>query len=69
MQYNMFTTEGGEAVAAIVAQAHQFADVYEGSVELIWNWCLNELAALARNPKFEEAEDTAARQAVYDAII
>jgi len=69
--YNMFTEEGNTKVAALVAQARQFADV-DGpynATEQAWNWLLNELDALARNPAFEEATDTAVREACYDRFI
>ena len=67
--YQMFTAEGNVAVGKIVDEARKLMDVSEYGIEPVWNWCLNELAALARNPKFEEATDTAVREAVYDAIV
>ena len=67
--YNMFTQQGNDRVAALVAQARQFADVGEGSIELVWNWLQNELDVLSEQPGFEEAADTAVREACYDRVI
>jgi hypothetical protein len=69
--YNMFTEEGNTKVAALVAQAREYANVDgpQNPVELAWNWLLNELDALARDPQFEEATDTAVREACYDRFI
>ena len=69
--YNMFTQQGNDKVAALVAQARQLADV-DGPInptEQAWNWLLNELDALARDPAYEEATDTAVREAAYDRFI
>ena len=71
MQYNMFTQQGNDKVAALVETARQLADV-DGpynATEQAWNWLLNELDALARDPAFEEATDTAVREACYDRFI
>jgi len=71
MQYGMFTKEGDAAVHKLVQQARQYADL-DGPinpVEQAWNWLLNELDALARDPAFEEAADTAVREACYDRFI
>ena len=71
MQYNMFTQQGNDKVAALVNTARQLADV-DGpynATEQAWNWLLNELDALARDPAFEEATDTAVREACYDRFI
>ena len=69
--YNMFTEEGNTKVAALVAQARQYADVDgpQNPTELAWNWCLRELEKLGAAEGFEEATDTAVREAVYDFII
>jgi len=67
--FQMFTPEGNAAVGKIVDQALQFVEVNEGSIETVWNWVLNELEALSRVESFKEADDTAVREAVYDAII
>ena len=69
--YNMFTEEGNSKVAALVLQAREYSNV-DGPVnpvEQAWNWLLNELDALARDPAFEEATDTAVREACYDRFI
>ena len=71
MQYGMFTKEGDAAVHQLVQQAREYANV-DGPinpVEQAWNWLLNELDALARDPAFEEATDTAVREACYDRFI
>jgi hypothetical protein len=67
--YHMFTAEGNAAVQKIVDGARQLMDVSEYGIEPVWNWAQNELVALTYNAKFEEATDTAVREAVYDAII
>ena len=71
MQYNMFTKQGDAAVHKLVCEARQLADVDgpHNAVEQAWNWLLNELDALARDPAFEEATDTAVREAAYDRFI
>ena len=69
--YNMFTQQGNEKVALLVAQARQLADV-DGPVnpmEQAWNWLVNELDALSEQAGFEEASDTAVREAAYDSFI
>lgn len=69
--YNMFTEEGNTRVAALVETARQLADVDgpHNPVEQAWNWLLNELDALGEDPAFEEATDTAVREACYDRFI
>lgn len=69
--YNMFTQQGNEKVALLVAQARQLADV-DGPVnpmEQAWNWLVNELDALSEQAGFEEAADTAVREAAYDSFV
>lgn len=66
--FNMFTEAGNAAVARIVNRAHQLTDAgYD--IETVWNNTLNELEALATKAGFEEADDTAVREAVYDSVI
>ena len=65
--YAMFTAEGNVAVGKIVDRARGMVE-NEG-LERVWNWVLNELEALGRTESFSEADDTAVREAVYDAII
>ena len=67
--YQMFTPKGNAAVTKIVDQARQLTDVSEYGLEPVWNWALNELEALALEQGYEEAGDTAVREAVYCAII
>jgi len=69
--YNMFTEAGNAKVAQLVDTARQLAGVDgpANAVESAWNWLLNELDALACDPAFEEATDTAVREAVYDRFI
>ena len=69
--FNMFTQQGNDKVAALVNTARQLAavDGPYNATEQAWNWLLNELDALARDPAFEEATDTAVREAAYDRFI
>ena len=69
--FNMFTQQGNEKVAALVETARQLADVDgpHNPVEQAWNWLLNELDALGEQAGFEEATDTAVREACYDRFI
>lgn len=69
MDYGMFTDEGNLAVHKIVTYANGLHEVNEGPVERVWNWALNELEALARDSRYEEATDTAVREAVYDRVV
>jgi len=71
MQYGMFTEAGNARVAKLVETARDLAGV-DGPVnatEQAWNWLLNELEALGNDPAFEEATDTAVREACYDRFI
>ena len=69
--YNMFTQQGNDKVAALVKTARDLADLDgpENASEQAWNWLLNELDALARDPATQEATDTAVREAAYDRFI
>ena len=69
--YAMFTPEGNAQVHKLVETARQYADLDgpHNPVEQAWNWLLTELDALARDPAFEEATDTAVREAAYDRFI
>ena len=71
MQYGMFSKEGDAAVHQLVLQAREYANVDgpQNPVELAWNWLLNELEVLGNDPAFEEATDTAVREACYDRFI
>ena len=68
--YHMFSTAGNAAVDEIVREARELAGVDgpHNPVEQAWNWLLNELDALARD-HFEEAADTAVREAAYDSFV
>jgi hypothetical protein len=67
----MFTESGNEIVGELVEQARELASVDgpHNPLEQAWNWLLNELDRLAEDPAYEEATDTAVREACYDAII
>ena len=69
--YAMFTKQGNAAVHKLVCEARELAglDGPINPVEQAWNWLVNELIALGKQPGFEEATDTAVREACYDAII
>ena len=69
--FNMFTDTGNAKVAKLVETARDLAGVDgpDNATEQAWNWLLNELEALARDPAFEEATDTAVREACYDRFI
>jgi hypothetical protein len=65
--YNMFTPEGDLLVGNIVEQALDMVE-NEG-VERVWDWTLGKLEVIASAKGFEEATDTAVREAVYDAVV
>ena len=69
--FGMFTQEGNAAVDRLVETARELAgiDGPVNPVEQAWNWLENELAALAQDPAFEEATDTAVREACYNRFI
>ncbi len=69
--YNMFTDAGNAKVAALVETARQYADIDgpHNPLEQAWNWLVNELDALSECEGFEEAADTAVREAAYDRFI
>jgi len=71
LQYNMFSEEGNLKVHQLVQQAREYAglDGPINPVEQAWNWLLNELDALSNTEGFEEASDTAVREAAYDRFI
>jgi hypothetical protein len=68
--FNMFTEAGNEEVGKIVSAAIELAslDSPDNATDQALMWAQNELAALAENPEFEEAEDTAVWEAVYTMI-
>ena len=65
--YNMFTQDGNRKVAAIVSAAQALAKFED--VERVWNWTEIQLHDLSQRSEYEEAMDTAVREAVYDAIV
>lgn len=65
--YGMFSKEGNLLVGNIVEQALQMRD-NEG-VERVWDWTCSKLEVLGTAKSFEEATDTAVREAVYDAVV
>ena len=68
--FHMFTEAGNEEVGKIVSSAIELASLEgpDNPTDLALMWAQNELAALAENPEFGEAEDTAVREAVYTMI-
>lgn len=71
MQYNMFTDTGNAQVHKLVLTARDLADIDgpHNPTEQAWNWLVNELYALSQRAGFEEAYDTAVREAAYDRFI
>ena len=67
MDYAMFSKAGNYKVAHIVNTAKNLA--VSEPIERVWNWVEAELDALSIDPKFEEATDTAVRDAVYDSVV
>ena len=67
--FQMFTAEGNVAVGKIVDEARKLADVSELGFDPVWNWVVNELEALGTTKSFSEADDTAVREAVYEALL
>lgn len=65
--FNMFTDQGNLLVGNIVEQALDMVE-NEG-VERVWDWTLGKLEVIASAKGFEEATDTAVRDAVYDAVV
>jgi hypothetical protein len=68
VQFEMFSEEGNLAVAEIVKDAQQLNDINEGPVQLVLDWAINELYALSKKSGFEEATDTAVREAVLEQL-
>ncbi len=59
--YGMFTDAGNEAVNSIVEMA--------GRHQLSWTTVGSMLSALALQEVYEEAEDTAVKEAVYRTLV
>jgi hypothetical protein len=62
MAYEMFTAEGNYMVERIAAAGQRLAA--EDGVAAAWEWTVRELEKLAAAEGFEEATDTAVREAV-----
>jgi hypothetical protein len=59
--YGMFTDAGNEAVDSIVEMARKH--------QLSWSTVRAILAALAQEEAYDEATDTAVREAVYETLV
>lgn len=59
--YGMFTDAGNSAVDSIVEMARKH--------QLSWPAVRAMLSALAQDERFEEATDTAVREAVYETLV
>ena len=65
--YEMFTKEGNELVHRIVEAGVALRKF--DSFERVWEWAEHELIKLGHAEGFEEASDTAVREAVYEKLI
>ena len=65
--FEMFTAEGNELVARIAAAGEKLAAA--DGVDSAWEFCLRKLETLSYGKGFEEATDTAVREAVYEAVV
>lgn len=63
--FEMFTGAGNWAVSGIVDAAVLRYD----NKDCAWEWALNELDALGETRTYGEANDTAVREAVWDALM
>lgn len=69
--FAMFTDQGNAEVARLVDTAQTYAGL-DGPIDPVnkaWTWLVNELEALSQNPNYEEATDTAVREAAYTALM
>ena len=62
--YEMFSSHGNAAVEGIVRQA---IDAFDNRDDA-WDWAANELELLSETSTYGEADDTAVREAVYEAL-
>ena len=62
--YQMFSSAGNAAVDGIVQQA---GDAFDDRADA-WDWAANELELLGATSTYSEADDTAVREAVYEAL-
>ena len=69
--FAMFTAEGNQLVTRIATAGRELAGVDgpRNPVELACAWAMRELDKLACAEGYEEATDTAVREAVYEHII
>lgn len=69
--FAMFTQEGNQLVARIAEAGRELAGVDgpQNPTEQAWNWAVRELEKLSCAEGYEEAMDTAVREAVYNHII
>ena len=65
--YEMFTSQGNELVHRIVEAGVALRKF--DSFERVWEWTQHELHKLSYAEGFEEATDTAVREAVYVKLI
>ncbi|NBT89153.1 MAG: hypothetical protein EBT51_12785 [Flavobacteriaceae bacterium] len=63
--FEMFSGAGNAAVGGIVDQA---VDAFDNRDDA-WDWAANELELLAATSTYGEADDTAVREAVWEALI
>ena len=70
-RFEMFTDEGGFLVSRIADAARELAGVDgpENPTELALQWAERELLKLSRAEGFEEATDTAVREAVFGHVL
>ena len=70
-RFEMFTAEGGFLVSRIAEAARQLAGVdgAENPATLALQWAERELEKLSRAEGFEEATDTAVREAVFGYVL
>jgi hypothetical protein len=69
--FAMFTAEGNQLVARIAAAGRELAavDGPNNPTELAVQWAFRELDKLGAAEDYEEATDTAVREAVYSFIV
>ena len=69
--FAMFTAEGNQLVARIATAGRDLAavDGPQNPTELAVEWAFRELAKLGTAEGYEEATDTAVREAVYSFIV
>ena len=65
--YEMFTSQGNELVHRIVLAGVALRKF--DSFDNVWEWAQRELHKLSYAPGYEEATDTAVREAVYERLI